>query len=382
MTQSVQYAGLGALALFLPLVRRDLNLGFAEAGIISAASTASYAVMQIPSGVLADRLGARRVFLYGLAGTSLLTASLGGLHEYWLVVMNQGAAGIFRALAFAPGMVLIARLFRPDRRATAVGLFVSGGFAANLLVNVAGPALVASVGWREIFVGLGAVGLAVMGVVAWATRNLARAETPVALSAESVRATLASPTIWLTSMVQFVRLAVAGGIAFWLPTLLIDDKGFTLTQTGLIVGMGAALTAASNFIGGYVADRLGRPLLVIAISLTLLAASILGLMVASDHATTIAAVALISLFMQLYFGPLFAIPIQRLRLHDAGFATGFGNLFANVGGMIAVFGLGTLKDATGGFGIGLTLLAALCVVGLVPLALIGTSKPRQLPTAA
>ena len=50
----------GGIALFLPLIREDLGMSFAQAGLLSAASTFTYALGQIPAGLLADRFGPKR----------------------------------------------------------------------------------------------------------------------------------------------------------------------------------------------------------------------------------------------------------------------------------------------------------------------------------
>ena len=66
----------GSIALFLPLLRADLDLTFSEAGALSAGSTFVYALMQIPAGYLSDRYGPRRVLVAGFGGTSVLMLAL------------------------------------------------------------------------------------------------------------------------------------------------------------------------------------------------------------------------------------------------------------------------------------------------------------------
>ncbi len=48
--QSTQALAFGGIALFLPLIRSDVGLTFAQAGTLASASTLVYAVMQVPSG--------------------------------------------------------------------------------------------------------------------------------------------------------------------------------------------------------------------------------------------------------------------------------------------------------------------------------------------
>jgi predicted MFS family arabinose efflux permease len=351
-------------------------LTFTQGAVISAAGTLTYALLQVPAGLLADRLGARRVFVYGLVGSNLFVAAFALMPSYWPMVANQVGAGVFRALAFAPGLVLVAKLFPEGRRATAVGLFVAGGFAANVVVNSLGPAVVQVIGWRGIFLGLSAIGLVVVGLVSRVTRDVPEVTGELGMTLASAGRILKEPIMWFAAAIQFVRLAVAGGLAFWLPSLLVADKGFALQAAGLTLAMGATLTAISNFVGGYIVDRLRRPMLVIGMSLFVLACGILALGRTTDALSVIALVAVISFFVQVYFGPLFALPVEALRLKEAGFATGFGNFFANLGGVAAVFALGLLKDLSGGFVLGLDALAFLCVVGLLPVVLAYISAGR------
>jgi MFS family permease len=55
LCQSSQSLLLAGISLFLPLIRRDLGMSFTAAGTLAASSTFTYALMQVPSGFLADR---------------------------------------------------------------------------------------------------------------------------------------------------------------------------------------------------------------------------------------------------------------------------------------------------------------------------------------
>ena len=219
--------------------------------------------MQIPSGYLADRVGPKRLFLLGLLGTSLLTFAFAQLHQYWLLVANQAATGFFRALVFAPGLVLIGALFPPNRRATAMGLYVAGGFSSNVVLNSLGPILVRPLGWRNLFEIFSLGGMIILFCY-WRFGAGDPARTGAApLRVRDVFGLFRYRVTWLLGGIQYVRLAVAIGLAFWLPSFLVDDRGTSLEVAGLIVAVGAALTAPSNFLGGYLSDRLQRPLLTI-----------------------------------------------------------------------------------------------------------------------
>src|SRR5256885_2512175 len=100
--QGFNMLSLGGIALFLPLIREDLRISFAQAGMLSAAATFTYPLGQIPRGYLADRLGPQRVVFIGILGSTLLSLNFGMIQSYPAALANQVVSGAFRALIFAP----------------------------------------------------------------------------------------------------------------------------------------------------------------------------------------------------------------------------------------------------------------------------------------
>jgi nitrate/nitrite transporter NarK len=360
------------VALFLPLIRDDLQITYTEAGVLSAAATLSYALGQIPAGYLADRYGARRLFFLGLTGWSFLSLALGLIHSYWLAVANLFAAGAFRAMLFAPGLSLLASWFPPERGATAMGLYMVGGYAGHILLALAGPLLAGAFGWRPTFILFAFFGLAAATVffaVGEGQPRRRRRSAPLA-PAEAL-GLLRRPILWVCCAIQFARFSAVTAFAFWLPMLLVADRGFSLSAAGLLAALSAACAVPSNALGGLLSDRLRNPPLVIGGSLLALAACCLLVVRVESLAALVAVVAAGSVFLQLYFGPLFHVPVEILGQRAAGTATGFTNLFANLGGLATAYTLGAVKDATGSFAWGFHGVAAVCLAGAalaIPLA--------------
>ncbi|MHB8589584.1 MAG: MFS transporter [Candidatus Dormibacteraceae bacterium] len=377
LCQSVQSLTFGGIALFLPLIRRDVAINYTQAGTLAGVSIAVYAAMQIPSGYLADRFGAKRLFVLGLVGVSVTAFSLAQLHQFWMILLNQAASGLFRALVFAPGLLLITSLFSPARRATAMGVYVAGGFSSNVFLNAIGPLAVGWTGWRGMFLIFSTVGLLVLMLYYYlgseGPLGLGTSKRPIA----GLLAVLRQRSMWVLGAIQYVRLAVVSGLAFWLPTFLVVDKGQSLQVAGLAVALAAALGAPANILGGYISDRLRNPGLVIAVSLVVLTATNLMLLPVHDRVLLFAVVAANGVFAQFYFGPLFSMPIDIFGSRVAGLTTGIGNLFANLGGLTAAVILGAVKDLTGSFSAGLYLLAGLCMAGLVCVRLLGWVSTRD-----
>lgn len=364
LCQTAHFLTLAAIPLLLPLIRDDLQISFAQAGVLSGAGMLSYALAQVPAGYLSDRIGPRRLFFAGLLGWSLLSLSFGLIHAFWLAVVNQFLAGAFRALLFAPGLALLASWFPPQRRATAMSLFLLGATAGSILLSLAGPWLSGIYGWRATVMIFAAAGIAAACLFAMYAREKrgARSHQPIALPELFRLARF--PLMWVCNGLQVVRFSIVMGLHFWLPSFLVAERGMSIPQAGLVMAMSAALSAPSNILGAYVSDRLRNPPLVIGGSLAILACASGVLPAVESLPLLLLAIGVYSVFQGFYFGPLFLVPMEVLGHRVAGTATGFANLFANIGGFVTVYALGWIKDSTGSFTWGFAGISAAAVVGI------------------
>ena len=371
LSQLVHFLTFSGVALLLPLIREDLGISFAQAGVLSAAMTTSYALAQIPAGYFADRYGAKRLFFGGLLGWSILALALSAVFSYWIAVIALFAAGACRALIFAPGLALVSSWFPPTRRATAMSLFLVGSFIGTIALSLTAPLLTGYLGWRPAYALYALLGI-LTAIAFWFFAAETTPGGPASrVNLQDARRVLRHRITWVCNALQFIRFSSATAFNFWLPSLLLADRGFALESVGLIVALSAACAAAANPLGAYLSDRLRSPALVIGGSLAIVACtSVLLVTVQSTHALLVV-IGVHSVFLTIYFGPLFSIPIEALGQRTAGLSTGIGNLFANLGALVAAYALGHVKDATGSFAPGFYSLAVLCAAGVVLSAFLG-----------
>lgn len=370
----------GTISLLLPVIRDDLGLTFTQAGSISAVALLTYACMQVPAGFLADRMSTKKIFSIGILGTTILFLTFGLITRYWQGVANEALAGILRALVFAPGMILITSWFSPNRRATAMGLYLIGTYGGIMIMNLAGPHMVEAFDWRFPFLSFSIIGIAAALIYIKFGKVTPQMQRKSKTSLSDIVPLIRSKIMWLCGVIQFIRLAIMQGISFWLPSFLIEDRGLSLQVTGLIIALRYILLGPSNIIGGYMADRLKNPTLVIGISVVILGITAALLAHIQNIALLIVVITVNSLFVQLYFGPLFSIPIEHLGTHTQGTATGLSNFFACLGAFVFVYLLGYLKDITASFATGFYSIALLCVVSLIAtLVLSRITRNRKIP---
>jgi sugar phosphate permease len=378
---SFQALSIYGVALFLPEIRKDLGISFTEGGALSAALTIVYALMQVPAGYLVDRFGSRIIFFYGSLGNVILSLAFGLISSYWQGIASQAVSGVFRGLLFVSSTTLLTSWFSPSRRATAIGLSTMGVFAGQLLVNGLGPPLADIANWRLPFIVFSSMGALVSLFYLRFVKEFPRTGSTQKISLLEMSKVLRYRSIWFCCGIQYVRHALFVGIGFWLPSLLIEEKGIALQVAGIIMAFRALVLVPSNLMGGYVSDKLRNPVLVIGISLVILLITT-AVMVRVDNIALLLVIILVNAFFaQFYFGSLFVIPVEILGSRMAGTATGFTNLFANLGSFTFAYLLGVLKDASGSFESGFNTMAVMCIVGLVFTILLGRIKPKAVQTA-
>lgn len=246
-----------------------------------------------------------------------------------------------------------------------MALHLSGIFGGALLLNIIGPLLVANFDWRFPFVTFGLMGMIISLTYLRFSKEAPHAGSQQKVNIFDILRLFRSRFMWLCCVIQYSRLAVLTGITFWLPTLLIDDRGLSLQITGLIIAFRSLLIGPSSLVGGYISDKLRNPPVVIGFSFTILAITTALLVVVNNVVLFVVLIGINSLFVNCYFGPVFTLPLEILGSHVKATATGAGNFFANLGGFTFVYLLGALRDSSGSFETGFYAIAGAAVVGLV-----------------
>jgi nitrate/nitrite transporter NarK len=371
----------GALALLLPRIRESLSLTYTQAGSLAAVGMLVYAILQIPFGYLSDRFQTSRLFFAGAIGTALLLVMQGLVQQYWQAMGTMVLVGIFCSLLFGPGAVLMLRLFKPEQRSLGMSLFLAGFMGGQIAVNLIGPSLAPGQEWRPVFIYFGVAGIIVSFIYLFFSRNVKQRGTSSPINLHDMVTVLKSKFMWFCNGIQFVRLAIFFGLTTWIPAYLLVEKGFPLQTTGFIVAGQFIIITFGNLFGGYIADKLGKPILVIAASFVILMITALLLSIVKDELWITLIIMINSICLASSVGPLFAMPIGILGPKVQGTITGMGNLFANIGGFAFTLLLGSLKDTTGSFQAGFLAIACICIAGLIFTWLAGKMRSTYLESS-
>jgi sugar phosphate permease len=145
---------------------RDFAVGPASLGILAASYFWIYTLMQIPTGVLMDTLGPRRIVAFGGVVAGIGSIVFAQADTLFVAVVGRTLVGLGVSFPFLALLKINAAWFPESRFATMSGLTQ---FIGNLGAAIAATPLawlVGLVSWRAVFVSLGALSV-LLAVLTW-----------------------------------------------------------------------------------------------------------------------------------------------------------------------------------------------------------------------
>ncbi len=268
----VNYVDRATLAVALPLIRHDLGISIAESGVLLSAFLCVYAISQLPVGALVDRFGARLMLSAGLVLWSFAEVLGGLVSSFRQFLAVRGLLGVGESPQYPSCARIVTDWFAPRDRGLATGIW---NCSSSLGTAVAVPLvtiLMLYLGWRWMFITMGAAGLAV-GIAFY---SLHRDPRHVRLSdAEreylSGRERETRPVAWRDWRRLFEFSTTWGmvcgffGIVYmswlyyaWLPQYLEIQWHLSITRTGWVAAIPFACGVAGSVAAGRVCDVLSR----------------------------------------------------------------------------------------------------------------------------
>ncbi|WP_137860702.1 MULTISPECIES: MFS transporter [Variovorax] len=364
------------VAPIIPRLSQVFGVSPQAIGLIVPAYLIPYGIATLVYGLLADRLGLWRIMVASLLAFAVLTALTSTARSVealalWRLLTGLGASGVVPL-----ALVLVGRLYPYEQRGRPLG-WVFGAMAGGMAFgSTFGALLEPYVGWRALFLGVGAIG-ALMLIILLPHRGLIEE----ALKAGNGTAgalfrgyldLLSTARGLRTYLYVFLNSIFHSGVFTWLGLYLEQRHGLGPVGIGLaLLGYGIPGFLFGPVIGR-AADRYGRGRL---IPLGLAIGAIAAAALIADMPLVVAAV----LITVLSFGydmtqPLFAGLVTSIGAQRPGQAMGLNVFMLFVG-----FGLGSLvfgELLREGFTQALAVFAAAeLVLALAAMVLFRAEKP-------
>jgi sugar phosphate permease len=259
----------------------DFAISAAQLGTLHASFFVVYALVQIPTGVLADRYGPRVVGATGAvvlsAGAIAFTLSDG----YLVAFLSRGLVGLGSGVIFITMLRFCANWYRVDEFGTMAGLTAGIAGLGAIVATTPLAVAVSRFGWRPTV-----FALALLGFLAGAAVFALARSSPTDAGLEPIENVPEQPSVSLAETAGYLRELLTDREQWLLAVIFFSGMGTILTIIGLwgvpylVVVHGLSVTAASYYtllgsvgilIGapavGWVSDRIGRRLLPMVVGL-------------------------------------------------------------------------------------------------------------------
>jgi len=333
-------------APMIPALRGEFGFDQASAGLLTTGVFLTHALMQVPGGRLADRLGPARVMAAALAWVTAGNLAIAFAGAWWQLLLWKTFTGIGTGACFTAGARYIVGWFAGRDLHIAQGMFGGSIVLGSGFVLFAVPRLLGAFGWRGGFLGCALVAAAVW--VWWmAAAPVPAPRSATAPAAGDFREMLRRRDLWLLGVIQMASFGLVVVVGTWITTLLKTAFRMPLATAGLMGSAVLLLGIVSRPLGGWLAHRMPIRTLVRA-ALLLNAAACAALAWGQSIGLTMAAVAALGTGCGLPYAGVFN-RAAALFPGRAGAAMGLVNMVGIVMILAGAPAVGYLADWTGQF---------------------------------
>jgi len=369
----INYVDRGNLSTAAPLIKDQLHLTNTQAGILLSAFFWTYTPFQPVAGWLAERINPYRTLAIGVAIWSAATALIGVAGGFLSLFVLRLLLGMGESAIFPCNAKILARDLAPERLGSANGLIGAGQALGPAIGTFAGGMLMASYGWRPVFVLFGVIsGAWLLPWIFVARRASARWQGEANPPPPSFLAILGKRECWGASLGHFAHNYALYFLITWLPLYLVKSRGFSMGEMSELGAMLYILYAISTQASGLLADRwMAVGASSTRVRKTIITTGHLGVAVCmavcalGGPAASVVGLVASGLFFGMNTATIFPIGQILGGPHAAGKWMGVQNCLANTAGVLAPIITGYVVDVTGKFGLAFALAAAMSLVGIV-----------------
>lgn len=253
-------------------IAQDLAAAFqtsaASLGVLAATYFYVYTIMQVPTGILADTLGPRRILALGGIVGGLGSFLFGFAPSLDVALVGRTLIGLGVSVTFIAMLKLIAVWFEERRFATIVGICMLVGNLGSVLAGAPLSALAQATGWRGVFLGVGGLSLT-LGVLCW----LFVRDRPASVAAGGIEAPRVDRTVVLNGLrtvlknqatwpAALLNTGMCGAFftfaGLWATPYLMQVHGLSRNVAASHLSLWFGGFAVGCFFVGTLSDRLGR----------------------------------------------------------------------------------------------------------------------------
>ena len=361
-------------------LEKEFGLSGTQLGLMNSVFYFSYALLQVPAGILGDKIGKKQVLIPGFLLFGAFTAVTGWAKSWSTLLFARVVTGAGEGTYYGPQYGLSSEQIPKKYRSLGSAIINSGMAFGIALGLMASSWLVYDQGysWRTPFFVMSIptllTGLAIWLFVKEKKRQPVEAGG-VAKPKSKFTDLFKNRNLLLVYLMVFCSLFGFFVILTWLPYYLQSERGIAGSETGFITSLVAWISIPGALLFSSLSDRLGKrkPLILVLVPVAIL--SMLSIIWMPNMTGVIVALCVYGLVGKLALDPvLVALVADSVDENNYSSAFGLFNFIGMSSSILAPVIAGAARDMTGSLASSFYVSAALLVVGLVGMLFLKEKK--------
>ncbi len=263
-------------------IRTDLGIDTEQMGWVFSIFGIFYASLQIPGGILADKIKSRIFYPIILALWSLATLIQGFVNSVTALVGLRASIGVFEAPSYPINNLVVSRWFPESERASAIAVYTSGQYLGLAFLMPVLTLIQDAIGWRGLFIVSGIIGIVWAAIWYFFYRDprnhksisdseleyiekggglvgsKSKEETPKKFTWDDLKQAFIYRKLWGIYIGQICLGAITWFFLTWFPTYLVEFRGLDFVKSGYYAAAPYLAAFLGILLSGFTSDYLTK----------------------------------------------------------------------------------------------------------------------------
>ncbi|GAB5471985.1 MAG: MFS transporter [Maribacter sp.] len=280
VTVVINYLDRTNMSIAASALKQELNIDAIQMGYIFSAFGWTYSLLQIPGGIVADRVKSRILYPILMTLWSIATLFQGVVNSFAALIGLRASIGVFEAPSYPINNLVVTRWFPENERASAIATYTSGQFLGMAVLLPVLALIQDALGWRGLFIVSGIIGL--VWAIVWyicyrdpqnhtkvSEQELRLIEAGGGMVTKEDKSKAVKKMEWADLALAFRyrklwglylgQFCLGGTTIFfltWFPTYLIDFRGLDFIKSGFYASIPYLAAFAGVLLAGFTSDFL------------------------------------------------------------------------------------------------------------------------------
>ncbi|MHA3890571.1 MFS transporter [Acinetobacter sp. GXMZU3951] len=345
----------------------------AKLGWLMTSFLLAYGFSSVFLSFLGDIFNPKKMLFWSVTSWGILMLFMGFTTHYGTMLFLRVLLGIAEGPLFALAYSIVKQTYSDHQQARASTMFLLGTPIGAFLGFPITAAVLAKHDWHSTFFVMAGLTLIVMILVSVGLRNLTLRKTIELEDAstrvnfqghvQNTKSLLKNGSFWLVCFFNIALMTYLWGLNSWVPSYLIQDKGFNLKEFGFYSSLPFIAMLVGEVLGALFSDKLGKRAIQVFTGLLVAGISLYFMVIMTNPFMIIVSMSVSAFSWGFGVAAVFAL-LAKVTTADVGAtAGGIFNGLANFASAIAPVLIGMIVMKTGSFNLGITFLAVVAIVG-------------------